>query len=679
MKLTRYGLVVIIIFTVVTLSCSVATGLFAPTPTPTKPLPTNTPTPLPPIPVNPGEDNPDEPVFITGDIPYTSPFFTNTISEPFVLLEDQAGFANRDKEFQFTLAGQALGPVEVQEDESVTYSLALPAIPQGTQLDVDNNGVTDDGVQIFAVAYWSNIWGGPFLEERDGSGWSTAYVSTITDPEREDEIIGGTLIVWAPDDEQSFPTGFGDDDLLFTDDDPVAPIPAGYNIINLSQEPFGFSKEPRPYISLYEGEIAVNDFSTESYPAAFKSLFDKVSSEYPFTEEKNIDWQELKAKYDSRLDNVRTEEDFYRAMRDFAKEIPDAHVGISFNPEIFYEDAGGGFGLVMGELSDGKVIVKQVLPGSPADDAGIETGAEILTWDGIPVSQAINKVQPVLRSYSTEHHKRLEQLTFLTRVPPKTKIDVSFQNPGEEDIIETDLSAEVEYESLFASLTALSKDEITTPIVGEVLDQSGLGYLKIFTFSDDFSLTARIWEHYIEGLIENEVPGLIIDLRNNGGGSGKLASDFAGYFFDEEITLYQSLYYNDLRDEFVESGLPSQVEPGPIHYSGPIVVLVSPDCISACEGFAYALTQNDRAIVIGHYPTAGAFGEVGRGQYDLPDEISMQFPTGRPETPDGQLLIEGVGVVPDITVPVTWESLIEREDTLLIAAVEELLEQINRE
>ena len=99
MKRTRFGLIVIMIFTIVTLSCNAVTDVFSPTPTPTTLPPTNTPTPLPPIPVKPGEENPDEPVYITGDIPYTSPFFANTISEPFVLLEDQAGFVDRDEVF----------------------------------------------------------------------------------------------------------------------------------------------------------------------------------------------------------------------------------------------------------------------------------------------------------------------------------------------------------------------------------------------------------------------------------------------------------------------------------------------------------------------------------------------------------------------------------------------------
>ena len=78
-------------------------------------------------------------------------------------------------------------------------------------------------------------------------------------------------------------------------------------------------------------------------------------------------------------------------------------------------------------------------------------------------------------------------------------------------------------------------------------------------------------------------------------------------------------------------------------------MLVSPNCVSACEGFSYALQNSGRATIVGNYPSAGAFGDVGRGQYNLPDDIKMQYPTGRPLSPSGELIIEGIGVIPDIT------------------------------
>jgi C-terminal processing protease CtpA/Prc len=48
----------------------------------------------------------------------------------------------------------------------------------------------------------------------------------------------------------------------------------------------------------------------------------------------------------------------------------------------------------------------------------------------------------------------------------------------------------------------------------------------------------------------------------------------------------------------------------------------------------------------------------------------MQFPTTRSETPNGDIIIEGVGVQPDVVVPLTYEDALGQADTLLDKAVE---------
>jgi C-terminal processing protease CtpA/Prc len=671
----RRILIVSLAMIVATFSCTVFNG--GETESTSVPDTTSpSPTVLPVSPVQPGEANPNEPVLVIGTIPFTSPFFTNMIAEPFVMLEDEAGFIMRDREFEFPLAGQTIGPVDLIDDTTLSYTLSLPAVPAATMVDVDNNGTEDKGVMVFAVAFWSNTWGDPFLEKRDGTGWSNAYTSAITDPNRDDEIKGGTLIIWSPDDQQGFPSGFGSDELLFTEDDPVTSVPAGYSIVDLNQEPFEIHKEARPEITLLEGEVAVNDYSDMDYVDAFNALFEKASREYPFTQDKGIDWDSLYTKYSARVADARNDTEFYKAMRDFVQEIPDGHVGLSIDPNVFYEERGGGIGLVLTELSDDRVLATQVLSGYPAAAEGVQVGAEIITWNGVPVSQAISAEQPYFGPYSTEHARRLDQVTFLTRMPPGDRVTFTYQNPGSTSPKETTLTSVVEYDSLFASLYYFNFDQMELPIEGEVLDDSGLGYIRITTFSDDYNLLARVWERYIENMIDNEIPGVIIDIRTNGGGSGGLALDFAGYFFDEEIVLSINKYYNEVTGTFEPRDIPSRIEPAPEYYDGPIAVLVSPDCASACEGFANALAQGGRSVVVGHYPTAGMFGEVGRGQYELPGDLSLQFPTGRPETPDGKLLIENVGVVPDILVPVTEESALGLKDTVLQAAIDALQSQI---
>lgn len=666
----RFLAALIVLLALMSLACQATTGL-PQRPTRAAPTPAIPPTPLPKAPVQVGEQNPDEPVFVTGEIPYTSPFFVDTLSEPFVLLEDQAGFVRRDREFQFRRTAQVIGPVTLQDDGRLTFELSLPAVPQGELIDLDQDETTS-GVQVFAVSYWSNTWDDPFLEERDGTGWSTAYASTITDPDRENEITGGVLIVWAPDENQSFPTGFGADEKLFTADDPLAPISAGYNLIDLNLSPFHFYKESQLVLTLNEGAGRVTDLSDLSYSQAFEAMFDKVSKEYPFTTEKHVDWEALHAEFSPRVAQARNSDDFYRALLDFTLAIPDKHIGLTLNAQVFYEMDGGGFGLVLAELSDGKVIARNVLADSPAAEVGIQPGAFILEWDGRPVADAIAQVNPFFGPYSTEHSRRLDQVAFLTRVPPDTAVDVTFQNPGASQATSERMESTTEYESLFKAFPSLDPPPAALPLESTILTGSNLGYIRINTFSADYNLMARLWDFYIDKIMAAEVDGLILDVRVNGGGSNGMAMDFAGYFFDETVTLYRGSYFNRRLQDFAYSPTPVKIEPAPVLFDGPVAVLIGSDCISACEGFAYAMQTGGRATLVGHTPTNGAFGEVGRGQYTLPDDLRLQFPTGRPETLNGKLLIEGVGVIPDIRVPVTAQSAMGQVDAVLQAAIEAL-------
>jgi len=407
---------------------------------------------------------------------------------------------------------------------------------------------------------------------------------------------------------------------------------------------------------------------------AFEAMFEKASREYPFTDDKEVDWEALYDLYLPQFESANTDQDFYRALRDFSAQIPDGHIYVSIDGQIFYNERGGSFGMTLTELSDGRVIVTQVLVDTPADQAGISPGDEIVAWDGQPIEIAVSSIIPYFGPFSTEHVRRIEQVNFLTRVPPDTNVEVEVKKPDETQTQDISMRAIVEYDSLFNTIPSFNRDELALPVEGEILDESGLGYIRISTFSDDYHLMAQLWERKIETMIDEETPGLILDLRANGGGASSMANDFAGYFFDEEIPLYQRLYYNENSRKFEATGNPTILKPGPLYYDAPIVVIIGPNCVSACEGFVYALQQGERSILVGHYPTAGAFGEVGRGQYEFTNDITMQFPTGRPETLDGELLIEGAGLIPDITVPVTEESVLGNTDTLLEAAIQALLD-----
>src|ERR1043166_2424061 len=147
------------------------------------------------------------PKIVSGSVAYTNTFFTEGVAEPEIILEDESGFVTRNRKFVIPVQSQVIG--EITSDfytSPFTYSLTLPAEPNGALHDVNHDGKTDMGVMVFAIAYWTNTWGDPYLEKRDlgGGGWSSAYVSTKVSSNRDSylEVYGGKYLVYAPDDKQ---------------------------------------------------------------------------------------------------------------------------------------------------------------------------------------------------------------------------------------------------------------------------------------------------------------------------------------------------------------------------------------------------------------------------------------------------------------------------------------------
>ena len=624
------------------------------------------------------------PTVIKGTVEYTNPFFTLGTAQPIVILEDQAGFVDRNEYFIIPPESQVLGQITSDfYDSPFSYSLALPIEPQGSLRDVDNDGQEDRGVMVFAVAYWSNTFGDPFLEERDlyGGGWSTAYASTrvSSNPDLQGEIIGGKLIVYAPDASQGFPSDFGADGLLFTDDDPIMTIPAGYSVVNLDTSPFEINRDREQFIELIEPQsAAVDDFSSMGYADAFDAMVNKLSREYAFTEYKGLDWDELSNTYRPRFQEAEADNDslaYNLALRDFLWEIPDGHVSMALGPlvELFRQETDGGLGFSLVELEDGRIITSYIVDNAPAQEAGIELTAEILTINGENVTDLMEEQFIWAHQASgTPHAWRLQQLRYVTRFPIGEQVEVSFRNPGSLRATTVTLDTVPERESWSFSSFFRGSTGFELPL-DYYIHPAGYAVVKIYSFSDNEVLTIQLWERLISTLNQAQVPGLIIDMRQNTGGSGFLADQMAAYFFNEPFELGQTGSYSEDKDEFVFSDrgverfyLPAE----DMRYQGEIAVIVSPGCFSACEFFSYDMTVNERAEIVGHYPTGGLGGSVN--DFYMPDGQTVRFTAGRAVDMNGNIHIEGLGVAPTVRVPVTEESVLSQGDYLLNAAIEVL-------
>lgn len=619
------------------------------------------------------------PVVITGSVTYTNPFFTIGSAAPLIILEDQAGFVDRNKSYLFPPESQALGQITSDFYTSpFTYSLSLPIEPRGGLRDVDQDGQTDVGVMVFAVAYWENVWGDPFLEERDmsGGGWSTAYASTVVseDPELLREVVGGKMLVFAPDDGQGFPSGFGADGKLFTADDPIVTIPQGYSVVNLDAEPFTFDRSREQEIELYEPTgAALVDFSDQSYTEAFDSMIEKFRTDYAFNEYKGLDWDAVVRKYRPRFEEAERNGDpqaYLDALADVIWSVPDGHVNVS--PFGLFVDrvrtaVEGGLGFALRETDDRRSYVVYVTPDSEAAQAGVQVGDEIISINGRPIAEWVSRAVPLSETYSTAHNRRLGQMRWATRFPLGTPpVEVELETASGARMVT--LAVEQEFDSFFYSPDApITGWEL--PVEYEILD-SGIVYAKITSFFDTQLLSILLWERMIGQMNREGIGSLIIDMRQNGGGSGFLADQMSAYFFTERLITGGRGEFSEETGEFFFDPLAQLMLYPPsenLQFLGDVVVLIGPDCASACERFAYNLTIDDRAEVVGFYPTAGLGGGVE--DFEMPEGVTIRMTVTRSVDVDGNIHIEGIGIVPTRRVPVTAETLFAEEDVLLNEAI----------
>ena len=621
-----------------------------------------------------------QPVQITGSFTYTNDLINKRFTENAVGLMDFHGFVIRDREWEVPVQGQVLGYLKLNKaDKRGDYALSLPIQPNATPNDVDNNGKRDAGVQIFVLRFFPNIAGGPFAEGDDVyKGWPT-FLTSIVASDADNEVLGGKLIVWSPDEKQKFPSSFGKDKKLFTGDDAVMGLPAGWSVIDLDAKPFRVMRTPTVDVDLREPvQIGVKDFSEQGYTEAFKNLIEDARREYAFNdiEDKQPDWDALEKMLLPKVEKAEKDKDgvaFFNAVRAFTLAFKDGHVSMNSDDDqvsgLYIRQYTGGVGLVLRELDDGRVIVIEVIPDSAGAKTGVLAGAEITQVDGVPISEAIGKAQPLSAPFSSETSARVEQLKYVLRRAPGKRIGLTYKNPGKPSKTAS-LSVAFEVKSLFFDdeNAGQSFNANPLPIEFKILE-SGIGYVRINSNNDDLNLSFHLFRRALSVFEERKVSDVVIDLRNNGGGTGLgLSEFFISEPIIEEIT---STYYSEDEGKYVDGkDITSTLKPKDDGFKiGKLAILVSPNCASACEVEAYELSLVPDAIVVGQYPSAGIFADVARGQYKLPAGISLQFPKIRFTLPDGSLFLEGTGVQPTVRVPMDFDNAMNwKLDPVLQAA-----------
>lgn len=250
-------------------------------------------------------------------------------------------------------------------------------------------------------------------------------------------------------------------------------------------------------------------------------------------------------------------------------------------------------------------------PGAPAERAGLRSGDLISHIDGEPVDDLT----------ATESSKALKGT-------PGTTVTVTVHRGN----------------SVF-DLT-LKREIINTPTTENGILEGGYGYLRINEFTNR---TAQQASMAIDSFNEAKVKGIIIDLRNNGGGIIDSALSIADMFINDQplITITHKNKVGDVR--YIAS------ESTKVDDELPVVVLVNKGSASSSEILAGVLKEDDRATLIGTTtygkgitqiatPFAGGVVQVTNAKYLLPNGddihevgIAPHIVVEDPEIPEEQL------------------------------------------
>ena len=346
------------------------------------------------------------------------------------------------------------------------------------------------------------------------------------------------------------------------------------------------------------------------------ALFANVASVFGVrTSNKTIDlssvqktYQELIANYDGKLD---TQKLIYGANRGLVEAAGDPHTAYMDPDETKEFDKslsgqiGGGIGAEIGLRNNKPTIIKP-LENSPAQKAGIKAGEVIVKVnDEVSSDWSVEKVVSKIRG------------------EVGTSVKLTLLSGGQEREV------------------SVVRQNIVSPAVESEIDGE-IGILKVNRFGDD---TVSLARKYASEFVEKGVKKVILDLRNNPGGTVGAAQGLLGIWLDNQIAM------TERRGSEIVKTL--RTTGTPILGNMKTVVLINGNSASASEITAGALREYGKATLVGQKSYGKGSVQIVLG---LPGGSQMKVTEARWYTPKGKN-IDKTGIEPDVKVDLSSDDI----------------------
>jgi len=263
------------------------------------------------------------------------------------------------------------------------------------------------------------------------------------------------------------------------------------------------------------------------------------------------------------------------------------------------------------------------MPDSPAEKAGLKADDVVIAVDG-------------------EDMTGIDGNLVLRRIlgPANTDVTLTIQREGEAEPFD---------------VTIRRATIVMTSVRGEILEDN-IAYVELSTFGEK---TTDELKAELKKVMDQNPSGLILDLRNNGGGYLTTAIEVVSQFVDEGVVMYEQYGDGTMREyKALRGGLATDI---------PLVVLVNEGTASASEITAGAIQDYGRGTLVG----VTTFGK-GSVQSWVPlkdDQGAVRVTIARWLTPN-ERQIHGVGLSPDVVVEITEEDIEAERDPQLDKAIE---------
>jgi carboxyl-terminal processing protease len=207
----------------------------------------------------------------------------------------------------------------------------------------------------------------------------------------------------------------------------------------------------------------------------------------------------------------------------------------------------------------------------------------------------------------------------------------------------------------------ITRSKIVVPSVESKILENNIAYIRIYTFGDKTTEDVR---KNLKGLMDQKPSGLIVDLRNNGGGYLNVAIEVASEFIDEnQVVLYEQFGDGNRRQfKSTKGGLATKI---------PLAILVNKGTASASEIVAGAIQDYLRGKLVG--TTSYGKGSVQNWVPLKNDQGAVRITIAHWLTPK-ERPINKVGLKPDIEVILSEEDIIAERDVQLERAIKLLVE-----